>query len=66
LCARCRFDIAYKQRIGAEDVYLGMSGRTPSSVDCDEIVVKVYLPGAKFSELDLHVEEKTIKVTSSI
>ena len=38
---RCRFEIAYKQRVGTEDVYLGMSDSDASSRSCTEIVVKV-------------------------
>jgi hypothetical protein len=37
----CRFDFLYKQHVAAEDLYLGMSGKTPSSVDCEALVVKV-------------------------
>lgn len=38
---RPEFDIAYKQCVGAEDVYLGMGDMDPSSNCCTHIVVKV-------------------------
>jgi dynein assembly factor 6, axonemal len=53
----------YSQRVGAEDVYLGMSGKTPSTVDCDRMVVKVHLPGVKrAADIDLDVKQQHIRV----
>ena len=45
----------FKQRVGAEDVFLGMSGTTPSSVHCEALLVRVELPGAAFKDIDLDV-----------
>lgn len=54
---RPEYDISYKQKVGAEDVFLGMSGTTPSSIHCDTIVVKVKLPGANLNDIDVDVHE---------
>ena len=35
------FDILYKQSVGTEDLYLGLSGLTPLTADCNVLVVKV-------------------------
>lgn len=62
---RPHYDILYKQRVGAEDVYLGLSGKTPMSADCDTMVVKVTLPGAKLSDIELDVKDNTISVKTA-
>ena len=35
-----RYDIVYRQAVSSEDMYLGMSGRNPSSAGCEEMVVR--------------------------
>ena len=35
----CRYDIVYKQAIATEDMFLGMSNRTPSTSSCEDMVV---------------------------
>jgi hypothetical protein len=48
--------VLYKQRVGSEDVFLGMSGTTPSSIHCNTLVVKVSLPGCRrVGDIDLDV-----------
>jgi predicted DNA-binding WGR domain protein len=37
-------ELMYKQHVGTEDVYLGLSDKDPSSNHCDSILVKVHLP----------------------
>ena len=32
----------FRQKVGTEDVYLGMSGIDPSSTKCQELLMKVY------------------------
>lgn len=50
------YEILYKQMVSAEDTYLGMSGRDPSSNSCSHIVVRIELPESKGgAELDLDV-----------
>tara|TARA_B110000305_G_C18991630_1_gene426390 strand:+ start:112 stop:324 length:213 start_codon:yes stop_codon:yes gene_type:complete len=43
--AEPEYDICFKQHVGTEDVYLGLSDRDPSSTHCDSLLVKVKLPG---------------------
>lgn len=59
-----RYEIRYKQRVGAEDVFLGMSEKTPGSSDCTHLVVKVHFPGAALADLDLKVTKRRIKAES--
>ncbi|KAH7824901.1 putative dynein assembly factor 6, axonemal [Monocercomonoides exilis] len=39
-----KFEILYKQQVGAEEVFFGMEGKTPSIASCDAISIRVYLP----------------------
>ena len=39
--ARPEFDILYKQHVGSEDMFLGLGQMTPSTNDCNYMVVKV-------------------------
>lgn len=45
----------YKQAVSSEDMYLGMSGRDPSTHWCDDMVVRVKLPDHKLADCDLDV-----------
>mmetsp|Transcript_2500 Transcript_2500/g.4201 ORF Transcript_2500/g.4201 Transcript_2500/m.4201 type:complete len:150 (-) Transcript_2500:197-646(-) len=50
------YDIMFKQHVGTEDIYLGLSDRDPSSTHCDSLLVKVQLPNTKFANVDLDVK----------
>ena len=58
------YDILYKQAVNSGDVFLGMSGKTPGSQDCEIMVVKVKFPGEKFKDLDLDVEKQQLLASS--
>jgi hypothetical protein len=55
---RPRYDILYKQDITTEDVFLGMSDKSPSSEDCTHMVVKVHFPGCVMKDLELDVTKE--------
>ena len=57
--AEPEYDICFKQHVGTEDVYLGLSDRDPSSTHCDSLLVKVKLPGQKFANVQLDVKGPT-------
>ena len=50
------FDVLFKQHVGTEDIFLGLSDRDPSSTHCDSLLVKVKLPGTKFAHVQLDVK----------
>jgi hypothetical protein len=56
------YDILYKQQVGSEDVFLGMSGKTPMTSDCNFMVVRIKLPGSQLKNIDLNVEKQKIVV----
>ncbi len=66
LCPPFRFEILLKQKVGSEDVYLGMSGVTPSAAHCNTMVIRVKMPGASLKDIDLDVTESKITVQSSV
>ena len=58
------YDILYKQAVNSGDVFLGMSGKTPGSRDCEIMVVKIKFPGEKFKDLDLDVQRQQLRASS--
>ena len=52
------YDIHFKQRVGSEDIFLGMSGKTPLTSDCKFMVLRIKLPGAKLKDIDLNVDKQ--------
>jgi dynein assembly factor 6, axonemal len=60
-----QYDILYKQAVGTQDTFLGMSGKDQSSTCCEEIVIRIDLPGtASMRELELDVKKTTLRLLS--
>jgi len=59
------FDIMFRQKVGAQDVYLGMSDIDPSSNKCQELLMKIKLPNTTFKDVALDVTEQAVCVQSS-
>ncbi|XP_067385406.1 protein PIH1D3 isoform X2 [Channa argus] len=51
------YEIILKQSVGTEDLFLGLSGKDPSSMCC-EAMVKIKLPDTKATDVVLDVKEK--------
>lgn len=58
------FEIMQKQHVGTEDIFLGLSDKDPSSNHCDAILIKVWLPNTKFSQVSLDIQNSSIIVQS--
>lgn len=56
------FEILYKQNVSAEDAYLNMGMKDPSSRHCDAIIVRIKLPGDKFKDVNLQVTSHKLYV----
>lgn len=56
------YEIIYKQLVGAEDVFLGLGGLDPSSVSCQEILIKIKLPETKYKEVTLDVDSHWLRI----
>jgi hypothetical protein len=59
-----QYDIIYKQKVGAEEVFFGMEGKTPSIESCEDLLVKVFLPNEDFSSIILDVASRLLTLKS--
>ncbi|XP_064610175.1 dynein axonemal assembly factor 6-like [Liolophura sinensis] len=59
------YEIVYKQAVTSEDMFLGMSNKTPTTASCEDMVVKIHLPGAKIADVQLDVKTKFLDCRSS-
>ena len=59
-----KFEILYKQNVGTEDIYLGLSDKDISSNSCDPLLMKVYLPNTNLKEIGLEVKDQSIHLTT--
>ncbi|XP_034558904.1 protein PIH1D3 [Notolabrus celidotus] len=51
------YEVILKQSVGTEDLYLGLSGKDPSSMCCEAMLVKIKLPETKATDVALDVKE---------
>ncbi|TKS79441.1 Protein PIH1D3 PIH1 domain-containing protein 3 [Collichthys lucidus] len=51
------YEIILKQSVGTEDLFLGLSGKDPSSMCCEAMLVKIKLPNTKATDVVLDVKE---------
>ncbi|KND04824.1 uncharacterized protein SPPG_00527 [Spizellomyces punctatus DAOM BR117] len=59
------YTLRYRQRVSANDLYLGgLSGKTPSIHDADDLVVSISMPHAKMKDVDLDCTESTLEIRS--
>uniref|UniRef100_A0A8C9NXC8 Dynein axonemal assembly factor 6 n=1 Tax=Serinus canaria TaxID=9135 RepID=A0A8C9NXC8_SERCA len=54
------YEISFKQHVGTEDVFFGMTGKDPSTACCEEIVIKIKLPETKYSDITLDIQDKVL------
>ena len=59
-----KFEILYKQNVGTEDIYLGLSDKDISSNSCDQLLMKVYLPNTNLKEIGLEFKEQSVHLTT--
>jgi hypothetical protein len=55
-----KFEILYKQTVNTEDIYLGMSGKCNSSLSCDQLLIKIWLPNTQLKEIGLELKEQSL------
>ncbi|KAG8447833.1 hypothetical protein GDO86_015079 [Hymenochirus boettgeri] len=53
-----KYEILFKQQIGTEDMFLGMTRKDTSTACCDQMVIRIQLPGIKASEVSLQVRNR--------
>lgn len=56
------YQIMYKQKVGTEDVFLGLGGLDPSSRCCQDLLIRISLPGTKQNEITLDVDPSVLRL----
>ncbi|XP_059060582.1 dynein axonemal assembly factor 6 [Achroia grisella] len=59
------YTMNYQQSVTAEDVFLQIGPKTPSSASCENLIVKIKMPGDKKENVDLSVDTSSISINSS-
>uniref|UniRef100_A0A8C4WH61 Dynein axonemal assembly factor 6 n=1 Tax=Gopherus evgoodei TaxID=1825980 RepID=A0A8C4WH61_9SAUR len=54
------YEILFKQQVGAEDIFLGMSRKNPSTACCEDMLIKIKLPDTKSSDITLDIQDKIL------
>uniref|UniRef100_A0A6G1RHC3 PIH1 domain containing 3 n=1 Tax=Hypotaenidia okinawae TaxID=2861861 RepID=A0A6G1RHC3_9GRUI len=54
------YQILFKQSVGTEDVFFGMSRKDPSTACCEDVVIKIKLPETKYSDITLDIQDKVL------
>ncbi|XP_073216854.1 dynein axonemal assembly factor 6 isoform X1 [Lepidochelys kempii] len=55
-----RYEILFKQQVGAEDIFLGMSRKDPSTACCEDMLIKIKLPDTRSSDITLDIQDKIL------
>ncbi len=60
------YEILYKQKLTSEDIFLQMGNKNPSSSSCQDMIVKIQLPGVnKIADIEINVYDKFLDCRSS-
>ncbi|XP_039734874.1 dynein axonemal assembly factor 6 [Pteropus medius] len=51
------YELIYKQQVGTEDIFLGLTRKDPSTACCEDLVVKIKLPNTNLSEIKIDIQE---------
>ncbi|XP_008851200.1 protein PIH1D3 [Nannospalax galili] len=51
------YEIVFQQQVGTEDIYLGLTGKDPSTAYCQELLIKIKLPDTNLSDIQIDVQE---------
>mmetsp|Transcript_68779 Transcript_68779/g.217524 ORF Transcript_68779/g.217524 Transcript_68779/m.217524 type:complete len:97 (-) Transcript_68779:45-335(-) len=55
----------YRQAVGTEDSYMGMGDKDPGSNSCEDLLLRVKLPGGSMKDLDLEVQSTYLKLQTA-
>ncbi|XP_073429170.1 dynein axonemal assembly factor 6 isoform X2 [Dendrobates tinctorius] len=53
-----KYEMHFKQRVGTEDLFTGLSRKNPSTACCEDLVVKIHLPNTRASDMSLDITRK--------
>lgn len=62
------YSVVFKQAVAPEDVFLQLSGKTPASFSCEDMVMRVELPDETvgIDQMNLVVEENRVKLKTKV
>ncbi|KAJ3306946.1 Protein pih1d3 [Kappamyces sp. JEL0829] len=60
------YSLTHVQNVSSEDMYLGMSGKTPSFSHADQFLLKVELPNTRFADIVLDVKAKAVTFVKAL
>ncbi|XP_069698702.1 dynein axonemal assembly factor 6 [Periplaneta americana] len=58
------FELSYRQAVTPEDVFLQLGAKTPGTASCEDLVVRVSLPGEARDQVHLAVKRRHLDVRS--
>ncbi|XP_043560214.1 protein PIH1D3 [Chiloscyllium plagiosum] len=58
------YEILFKQRVGTEDVFFGLSRKDSSTACCEDMVIKIKLPDCKPTDVTLDIKERFLALRS--
>lgn len=62
------YSISYKQSVTTEDLFLGMSNKTPATASCEDMVIEIKLPKetVDIDDMQLEITETEVDFSSPI
>ncbi|XP_037677936.1 dynein assembly factor 6, axonemal [Choloepus didactylus] len=51
------YEIIFKQHVGTEDIFLGLTRKDSSTACCEDLVIKIKLPNTSSSEIKIDIQE---------
>ncbi|XP_062514857.1 dynein axonemal assembly factor 6-like, partial [Corticium candelabrum] len=51
------YEYLFQQAVSAEEMFLGMGSKNTSTASCENLLVKIKLPGVKYSDVQLDVTD---------
>ncbi|KAI6659928.1 Protein PIH1D3-like [Oopsacas minuta] len=58
------YDMKFLQAVNTEDVFLGMGKKNPGTASCESMILRVKLPNAKSSDIQLNIKETLLLLTT--
>ncbi|RZB38734.1 uncharacterized protein BDFB_006908 [Asbolus verrucosus] len=59
-----KWNISYRQKVTASDVFLQMGAKTPATASCEDMIVTIDLPGEHMQNMDIKVLTQSLEVSS--
>ncbi|XP_017782934.1 PREDICTED: protein PIH1D3 [Nicrophorus vespilloides] len=60
-----KWEVSYRQSVTPSDVFLQMGGKTPTTASCENMIMKIHLPGESRQNIDLKVLRTNLEVNSA-